>query len=335
MRALSRWSLSVSSSIVFSFSSTVLSVPLKSKRVATSRLGLIDRVADLLQVDFGDDVEAGHGRCRTPRVRGEKAAANVAPGSVPEWPKGTGCKPVAQATLVRIQPGPPYASAARSGGVAAGVARSWLPAPTCEPRSEHPLHQDDVEPAAELAADLALDADRLEAARARAARSTRRGRRRCARRPSGSRGRRRAGRARRAAARPTPAPRRSRCDVDRVLDGRARTPAAAGTGVSEPKPDAPSPASSTATIAGWPPECSSIHASCSSRVRGTRSNVTVDSSDLEVVDRADRLGVAALGRAGSSVSTHRADRSRGREPATRSSRGGPARLSLSCRASPP
>src|SRR5260370_23417827 len=29
------------------------------------------------------------------------------PGSVPEWPKGTVCKTVAQASLVRTQPGPP------------------------------------------------------------------------------------------------------------------------------------------------------------------------------------------------------------------------------------
>ena len=45
--------------MVFSLSSIVLSVPLKSKRAKAPR-GLVDRVADLLHVDFGDNVEAGH-----------------------------------------------------------------------------------------------------------------------------------------------------------------------------------------------------------------------------------------------------------------------------------
>ena len=76
MSALSRCSLSVASSIVFSLSSIVLPVPLKSKRVETSRLRLVDRVADLLHVDFGDDIELGMVVLRNPPSRGEKAAAN-------------------------------------------------------------------------------------------------------------------------------------------------------------------------------------------------------------------------------------------------------------------
>ena len=60
MSALSRASLSVSSSIDFSLSSIEVPVFLKSKRVATSRARLVDRVADLLHVELGDDVERRH-----------------------------------------------------------------------------------------------------------------------------------------------------------------------------------------------------------------------------------------------------------------------------------
>ena len=66
-------------------------------------VGLVDRVADLLQVDLGHDVEAGHGstipivdrraasqaRSRRPRRIGYPPPH----GSVSEWPKEAGCKP--------------------------------------------------------------------------------------------------------------------------------------------------------------------------------------------------------------------------------------------------
>ena len=45
-------------------------------------------------------------------------------------------------------------------------------------------------------------------------------------------------------------------------------------GDREPKPKTLSP-SSTATTAGWAPECSAIHSSCSGNVLGVISNVAV------------------------------------------------------------
>ena len=70
---------------------------------------------------------------------------------------------------------------------------------------EHALHQDDVEPAAELAADL-RSVPTCRTRSARGARSRPRGRRRCGRSPSGSRGRRPGGGARRAGAGRCPRP---------------------------------------------------------------------------------------------------------------------------------
>ena len=141
-------------------------------------------------------------------------------------------------------------------------------------RLEHPLHLDDVEPAAELAADLALDADD---ARSRSASwsaidaswpptmraitewkpwSRRQADELLEQQPADAL--RRGGRG---ARRPSPRP-------------SWRTPAGPCRGrASRTRPRSPS--SSTATIAGWPPECSSIHATCSSSVRGTMSKVTV------------------------------------------------------------
>ena len=185
------------------------------------------------------------------------ALLDVASGSVPEWPKGTGCKPVAlPLRWFESNPAHPALRASREGARPIPARAPRPAARACS--SEHPLHQDDVEPAAELAADLALGADRLEAARARAARSTRRGRRRCGRSRSGTRGR---------VPSSTSSPSSSRADalapavavhVDRVLDGRSRTPAGAGTATAT-RSRRPSPSPSTATIAGCPPECSSIH----------------------------------------------------------------------------
>src|SRR3977135_2403223 len=71
-----------------------------------------------------------------------------APGSVPEWPKGAGCKPAAQATLVRIQPGPLLLCRPpdrRAFWFQRAGFRGLLV-------SEHALHLDHVEPAPELAA---------------------------------------------------------------------------------------------------------------------------------------------------------------------------------------
>ena len=48
---------------------------------------------------------------------------------------------------------------------------------------------------------------------------------------------------------------------------------------------------------GWPPECSSSHWTCSSRVRGTMSKSAVDSVDVVVVDGPDPRRVAPLGEA--------------------------------------
>ena len=85
---------------------------------------LVDGVADLLHVELGHDVEGGHGDLR--RV-GTLEAGNWrpdtvrGPGSVPEWPKGAVCKTAAQATLVRIQPGPLTSRTLDSARLAGGV----------------------------------------------------------------------------------------------------------------------------------------------------------------------------------------------------------------------
>ena len=59
-------------------------------------VGLVDRVAHLLHVDFGDDVKRGHAPQRTGATGGSgvPGRANLARcGSVSEWPKEAGCKP--------------------------------------------------------------------------------------------------------------------------------------------------------------------------------------------------------------------------------------------------
>ena len=73
-----------------------------------------------------------------------------------------------------------------------------------------------------------------------------------------------------------PWPRPSRCTYTESSTVGAY--AARGlNGESDAKPSTVS-SSSTATIAGWPPECSSIHCCWSASVRGAMSNVTVVSS---------------------------------------------------------
>ena len=64
-------------------------------------LGLVERVAHLLLVDLGDDIKGRHGR--------ESSFRYCVPpqGSVPEWPKGAGCKP-AGASLRRFKSFPAH-----------------------------------------------------------------------------------------------------------------------------------------------------------------------------------------------------------------------------------
>ena len=97
--------------MVFGVSSIDEPVFLKSKRVCDLALRLIDGVTHLLHVELGDDVERGHGHLWVMERTRRKDAADglilyAARGSVPERPKGAACKAAAQATLVRIQPGP-------------------------------------------------------------------------------------------------------------------------------------------------------------------------------------------------------------------------------------
>ena len=185
--------------MVFSLSSIDESVPLKSNRCEISR-------------------GSGRPRCGPPACRARRrrrswawravppwrsdvrTACYCTPGSVPERPKGTGCKPVAQATGVRIPPGPPLAGGPASAhactrrgalrppesivrdvvsrhlhdlGHPWPLRRCWRTRDRrrCRPRpaasvgpSDHALHDHDVEPLPELATDLALGADDLEAA---------------------------------------------------------------------------------------------------------------------------------------------------------------------------
>ena len=133
---------------------------------------LVDRVADLLHVELGHDVEGGHGSSPgvgALGVRNWRPDTVRAPGSVPEWPKGAGCKPAAQATLVRIQPGPltPRSPARRR--------RAFRFSD--HPASEHALHLDDVEPAGRTCGRPPARCPRSRSRRPRAAGSRRRSRR--------------------------------------------------------------------------------------------------------------------------------------------------------------
>ena len=155
--------------------------------------------------------------------------------------------------------------------------------------SEHPLQDGHVDPAAELAPHLALDADQGEAARPvegdRGLVVARRsGRSRCgtpgaAARPTSSS----------SSSRPTPWPRQS-------PRRRRRSPPPwwrrrPGRGTATASRSRPRSAPSTATTAGWAPWWRAIHARWSARLRGSRSKVTVEPEDLDVVDGADGLGV--------------------------------------------
>ena len=126
-------------------------------------LRLVDGVADLLAVDLGHDIEAGHARDEgsggtivdRPPLLGRNR------GSVPERPKGADCKS-AGIRLRRFESSPAHARWSpdwrRTGRVP--ISRA-----TAHQRGQsRQLHHGDVEPAVELAADLALDADELEAA---------------------------------------------------------------------------------------------------------------------------------------------------------------------------
>src|SRR5690606_26424320 len=85
-------------------------------------LGLVDCVADLLPVDLGDDVEARHAPDGSPVVqRRSPTAIVINPGSVPEWPKGTDCKPV-DLRLRRFESFPAHPTRCPA---AAGHRRAW------------------------------------------------------------------------------------------------------------------------------------------------------------------------------------------------------------------
>src|SRR5262249_8656428 len=59
--------------------------------------GLVDRLANLLQVDLGPHIDRRH-QCRSSPVlprKSKRTGCYCRTGSIPEWPKGTGCKPVA------------------------------------------------------------------------------------------------------------------------------------------------------------------------------------------------------------------------------------------------
>src|SRR5262249_52462102 len=98
----------VLSSIDFSPRSMALSVPLKSYRVLTSRVAW--STALRTSCSSISDTTSNVGMA-PPEDREKRGCYSTSPpGSVPEWPKGAVCKTAAQATLVRIQPGPLPAS---------------------------------------------------------------------------------------------------------------------------------------------------------------------------------------------------------------------------------
>ena len=262
--------------VVLQLDDAVGALEVEARRELAARL--VDRVAHLLHVDLGDDIERRHGAFSSGGAR--NGAAIVDPGRYPSGQRGRAVNPLRYATLVRIQPGP----LARPHG------RAFA-------HLQHRLHQHDVEPLAELAADLAFDADLFEAAARGAARST----------PSWPPTMRPIDRVEAVVAgQVDEVAEQQRADARRrggrgatytesSTVGRVRRPGPVRRQRREPD-HASSP--STATIAGWLPECSSIHATCSSSVRGTRSNVTVDSSDLDVVDARGSLRRRAVRRAG-------------------------------------
>ena len=86
------------SSMVFSLSSIELPVFLKSNRVLDLPLRLVDRVADLLHVELGDDVERGHvGSCAAVRPRsGSGRSRAKGRGSRPDTVRAPGRYPSGQ-----------------------------------------------------------------------------------------------------------------------------------------------------------------------------------------------------------------------------------------------
>ena len=105
--ALRRWSLAVASSIDFSLRSidAVGALEVEPRRDLARRL--VDRVADLLDVHLGDDVEGGHGGVDTPDS-GEKTAANVRPGPYPSGQRGRAVNLLRKLRWFESIPGPPY-----------------------------------------------------------------------------------------------------------------------------------------------------------------------------------------------------------------------------------
>ena len=188
--------------------------------------------------------------------------------------------------------------------------------PSGRPASvQQALHHGHVEPAVELAADLALDADQLEPAARRAGPATRRRSPRCGPSRRGSRWpwRRRA--AARAATRPTPRPVAVAAHVDRVLDGGAvGGPLLVGRqrGEADDLVAVDGDDGGEGTGAGGQPRPLVLQRS-GHQVEGGRRGL-----DLEVVDGPDGLGVVeggqARARTGGQPSQGRARRSRGGDP---------------------
>ena len=210
------------------------------------------------------------------------------PGSVPEWTKGAGCKPAAKATLVRIQPGPLKLARATSRRASPAGVRTFRASAASRPRRA----------TGRTCGPPPARCPRSRSRRRRGARS----RRRCspeiraitewkpwaaARRSSSSSSR-----------RPMPRP---WCESRRYTESSTvRGVGRAGPERRErPEPHDPARRRSATTSAGCPPECSSIHATCSSRVRGTRSKSAVESVDEVVVDGRGCPRRRAVRRAGS------------------------------------
>src|SRR2546421_11848328 len=95
-------------------------------------VGLVDGVADLLEVDLGDDVERGHALKLSPgrvvAAHGAWAARTLQyraqRGSVPEWPKGADCKS-AGVRLRRFKSSPAHNCLAHDDGPRAAPCRRF------------------------------------------------------------------------------------------------------------------------------------------------------------------------------------------------------------------
>ena len=85
--------------MTWSSSTNLASTPLKSKRVDELAVGLVDRVGQFVLVDFGNDVEGGHGGLRVRWRDGRAARRNAVPWTAAAAFRG---RRVAQARLRSI-----------------------------------------------------------------------------------------------------------------------------------------------------------------------------------------------------------------------------------------